>query len=594
MRLLWEAMREQQRLLMAAGVLGALASASAVALLGASAWLISRAAEAPPVLQLTVAAVMVRAFALGRAVFRYAERLLGHDAAFRGLTGLRVRVYAGLERIAPRGPYSGGDLLSRLVSDIDSALDLPLRIVLPWAQAGLVAAGTVAFVTFLLPVDGLVLGIAAVAALALAPWAAARLARRFEHRIAPERGALTATVVTALTASADLAAMGRTGDATRQAVHRDAALTRVVGRESAGIGLAASIDTAILGLAIVAALAIGVPAVTDGRLAPVWLAVIVLLPIALVDTLSALPSSALSLQRLRGSAARIAEIIEIVEEPGQDAVAASAPGIPDGPLGLTLRDVRAGWTDVPVLDGVDLDLAPGSRTAIVGPSGCGKSTLAAVLVRFVDYEGSVRIGGVELRDADPQEVRRHCSVMPQRSHLFDTTIAENIRLGRPGIDDASLDDALECAGLAAWVAGLPLGAGTPVGAFGATVSGGQAQRIALARALVVPAPVVVLDEPTEHLDPVMAAQVQEAIDRAFAGRTLVQVTHRLAAIREQDDVVVLEAGRVTQRGTRRELASVPGWFADQLAREEQDDRMRALIETLPIGVGTQLRAHGPG
>lgn len=584
-RRLWEAMREQRRLLVAAGLLGALASASAVALLGASGWLISRAAEAPPVLQLTVAAVMVRAFALGRAVFRYGERLIGHDAAFRGLTGLRVRVYEGLERIAPRGPFSGGDLLSRLVGDIDAALDLPLRIVLPWAQAILVAAGTVAFVAVLLPADGLVLGIAAVAALALAPWAAARLAQRFEHRIAPERGALSATVITALTASADLAAMRRTGDATREAARRDAVLTRAVGREATGIGLAAAIDTAICGLAVIAALAISVPAVTEGRLAPVWLAVAVLLPIALIDTVSGLPASALALQRLHGSAARVMEIIDARARPE---VPARPVPVPDGALGIAIRGLRAGWSAVPVLDGIDLDLAPGSRTAIVGPSGCGKSTLAAVLACFLEYDGSVRLGGIELRDADPEDVRRHCAVMTQRAHLFDTTIAENVRLGRPGIDDERLHEALDRAGLGAWIAELPEGTGTPVGAFGATVSGGQAQRIALARALVAPTPVVVLDEPTEHLDPVTAAQVQASIDLAFAGSTLVQVTHRLSMIRDDDRVVVLDGGRIIEQGTRRELASARGWFAAQLERERQDDRMRSLIEALPIGIGTQV------
>lgn len=588
-RRVWEAMREQRRLLVIAGILGALASGSAVALLGASSWLISRAAEQPPVLLLTIAAVMVRAFALGRAIFRYGERLVGHDAAFRGLTGLRVRVYEGLARSMPRKSFTGGDLLSRLVVDIDAALDLPLRIVLPWAQAVLVAVGTVAFVTVLLPVNGLVLGIAALATLTFAPWAAAALARRFEHRIAPERGALSATVVTALTASADLVAMGRAADVTAEAGRRDAALTSVVSRESRSIGLAASIDTVILGAAVMAALAIGIPAVTDGRLAPVWLAVAVLLPIAYVDTVSTLPASALALQRLRGSAARVTEVIDA---PARPAVPETPVRVPAGPLGIHLSGLRAGWSDQHVLDGVDLEIPPGSRTAIVGPSGCGKSTLAAVLARFLDYEGSARLGTAELRESDPVEVRRHCSVMLQRTHLFDTSIAENIRLGRPGIDDERLAAALEHAGLATWVASLPEGTATQVGAFGAQVSGGQAQRIALARVLAAASPVVVLDEPTEHLDPVTAAQVQAAIDEAFAGSTLVQVTHRLSAIRDDDTVVVLEGGRITQAGRRSLLADQPGWFADQLAREHTDEAVRALIEALPVGFAAPVSASG--
>ena len=176
-RMLWRSMSSHRVELGGAGILGALASISAVALLGTSAWLIATAAEMPPVLTLTVAAVMVRFLALSRALFRYAERLVGHDAAFRGLTELRVVVYSSLERLAPTGlsAFGRGDLLARLVADVDAALDLPLRVVLPWAQAVLVAAGTVAFLGWLLPVSGVVIGVLSVIALALTPWLVARI-----------------------------------------------------------------------------------------------------------------------------------------------------------------------------------------------------------------------------------------------------------------------------------------------------------------------------------------------------------------------------------------------------------------------------------
>lgn len=583
---LWEAMRDQRRLLVVAAIVGALASACAVALLGTSAWLISRAAEAPPVLTLTMAAVMVRAFALGRAVLRYAERLIGHDAAFRGLTGLRVRVFEGLERIAPRGAFAGGDLLARLVGDIDAALDLPLRIVLPWAQAALVAGGTVAFVAFVLPDDGLLLALVALATLTLAPWAAARMARRFERRIAPQKGALASTVVTALTACADLAALGATGSAVAHAGEQDAALSRAIGREARSVGAAAAMNTVLMGIAVTGALALAIPAVSDGRLAPVWLAVVALLPIAYVDVVSTLPTAALALQRLRGSAARVDEVIEA---PSAVAEPVAPHTVPIAFTGIVMTGMSAGW-DAPVLRDLSLTIAPRGRIAIVGPSGSGKSTLAAVLARFLDYDGSVTMSGVELRDADPDEVRSRIAVLTQRAHLFDTTIAENIRLGRAGIDDDAVAAAIDAVGLRAWVDELPHGMGTRVGALGQQVSGGQAQRIALARLLVVPAPVVLLDEPTEHLDPVTAAQVQAAIDTAFAGAALVQVTHRLAPIRDTDLVVVIEDGRITQQGSRAELAGRPGWFADQLARESADEAMRALIAGLPIGMGVPMAA----
>lgn len=589
-RALWEAMREQRRLLVVAAIIGTLASACAVALLGTSAWLISRAAEAPPVLTLTMAAVMVRAFALGRAVLRYGERLIGHDAAFRGLTGLRVRVYEGLERMAPRGVLAGGDLLARLVSDIDAALDLPLRIVLPWAQAALVAAATVAFVMVVLPQDGLALAAVALATLTLAPWAAAWLARRFEHRIAPQKGALAATVVTALRASGDLAAMNAVGSAIQQAREQDAALTRTIGRESRSVGLAAALNTLLMGLAVTAALAIGIPAVGDGRLAPVWLAVVALLPIAYVDVVSTLPTSALALQRLRGSAERVDEVTHAPSSVTVPAVCLPLPGaMADTSTGIEVAGLSAGWAHA-VLHDLSFRIEPGTRVAVVGPSGSGKSTLAAVLARFLDYDGSVRLDGVELRDAEPDEVRARIAIMTQRAHLFDTSIAENIRLGRGGIDDATLEHVIDAVGLRSWVDALPQGLATRVGSFGQRVSGGQAQRIALARLLALPSQVVVLDEPTEHLDPMTAAAVQTAIDTAFAGTTLVQITHRLHAVRPDDRVIVLEDGRITQEGPARQLGHQPGWFAAQLARESADDEMRALLTRLPIGVGVPMRA----
>ena len=192
MREMWRAMGTQRWRLAAAALFGVIAAASTVALLGTSGWLISYAAELPPVLSLSVAAVIVRSFALSRSVFRYLERLVGHDAAFRGLTDLRVTIYERLERLSPVGllRFGRGDLLARLVADVDAALDLPLRVVLPWVQAALVSAATVAFLAWLVPGAGLALGVVLVIGLIVVPWIVARIAARTERRLAPTRGAL--------------------------------------------------------------------------------------------------------------------------------------------------------------------------------------------------------------------------------------------------------------------------------------------------------------------------------------------------------------------------------------------------------------------
>ena len=309
-RTLWRSMSTHRRELAGAGILGALASLSAVALLGTSAWLISTAAEMPPVLTLTVAAVMVRFLALSRALFRYAERLVGHDAAFRGLTELRVVVYSSLERLAPTGlaAFGRGDLLTRLVADVDAALDLPLRVILPWAQAILVAAATVGFLAWLLPVAGAVVGVLSVIAVAVTPWLVARLARSADERMAPAKAELSSAVVRALDATPEITAFGA-GSAAAARIHElDDDLTRLSARESFALGFGGGIGVLVQGAAVAAALVIAVPAVTSGQIEPVMLAVVALLPLALFDVLSGLPSSALAYQRLRGSAVRIQEV----------------------------------------------------------------------------------------------------------------------------------------------------------------------------------------------------------------------------------------------------------------------------------------------
>ncbi len=584
-RMLWRGMSAQRRELAIAGLLGAIASASAVALLGASGWLISRAAEMPPVLLLGVAAVLVRAFALSRAVFRYAERLVGHDAAFRGLTGLRVTVYEHLERIAPAGlsAFGRGDLLSRLVADVDAALDLPLRVILPWAQAVLVSAATVLFLAFLLPGEGLVVGLLAVGALAVVPWLVARAARAAESRIAPARADLTGAVVQVLDATADIAAFGGGSAAGRRVRDLDDRLTRLASRESFALGLGGGLTIIAQGLAVSISLALGVVAVTEGRLEPVWLAVAALLPLALFDVLGGLPSSALAYQRLRGSATRLAEVEGLanpVREPESPTV------LPPDFMDLVLRNVSATWptSSSPVLHGVSLRIGRGERVGLVGPSGSGKSTLASVLMGFLPYDGDITMSGTELRAVDGDDLRCTIGLMSQQAHLFGTTIADNIRLGDPDASDDDVARALDAAQLTDWVATLPDGASTNVGAAGVAVSGGERQRLALARLLLARRQLVILDEPTEHLDATTAAALAQTLAAALAGTTVLVITHRLSDLIGVDRIIELHDGYVTATGTHDELLDADGWYAQQWRIEAERQQMADLLDELPVGV----------
>lgn len=582
MRALWKDVASEKREIWLAAFLGFVASASAVALLGTSGWLIARAAELPPVLTLTVAAVMVRTFALGRGVMRYLERLVGHDAAFRGLTMLRVRVYRSLESITPIGlaRFTRGDLLARLGSDVDTALDLPLRVVLPWLQAGIVALATSAFVAWLLPDAGLVIAVLAGLAVVVWPWMVGRIVRRAEAAIAPARGALIESVVAVIDASALLAAFGAKQPALSALGVRDARVTRAETKEAGALGVGAAVGMILQGLAVTGAIAVTVPRVASGEIAAVWLAVIALLPLALFDVLTTVPTAAIARERVRGSAVRIESIAE-ASLPDSEVLVEPTASVFDS---LVLRGVSASWpgSKRPALVDVDLHLSAGERVLIMGPSGSGKSTLAAVIMGFLPYEGSVQMNGREVADIGADAVCSTMGLLSQHAHIFDTSVEENVRLGRVHASTDEIWAALERAKLSDWVRSLPDGLESRVGAFGARMSGGERQRLAVARLLLADRSAVLLDEPTEHLDRETSLDIERTIAQETQGAASVVISHQV--IGGMDRVIEMRAGRIVAQGTHEELLALHGWYAQQVQRQLEGERMSDVMARLPVGV----------
>ncbi|WP_037679385.1 thiol reductant ABC exporter subunit CydD [Streptomyces albus] len=554
-------------------VLGSLALGSAVGLMGVSGWLISRASEQPPILHLMVAVTATRAFGIGRAVFRYAERLVAHDAVFRMLADLRVAVYRRLERLAPAGLRATrrGDLLSRLVADVDSLQDYFLRRLLPVGVALLVSAGSVGFTAWLLPEAGAVLALGLLAAGAGVPLLSGAVSRRAERRLAPARGVLATRVVDLLSGTAELTVAGALRSRMEEARRADAELTALAGRSAAAAGAGAGLSALVCGLTVAGTAWAGVQAVHEGRLAGVALAVVVLLPLAAFEAVSDLPLAVLHQQRARRAAGRVREVLdapEAVREPAEPAVP------PATPFPLVVRDLTARYAGqrLPALDGLDLDLVPGRRIAVVGPSGSGKTTLAQVLLRFLDPEsGRYTLAGADATALDGDAVRRLVGLCAQDAHIFDSSLRENLRLARPSAGEPELRAALARARLLDWVDGLPEGLDTLVGEHGARMSGGQRRRLALARALLADFPVLVLDEPAEHLDLATADALTADLLAATEGRTTVLITHRLTGLEAVDEVVVLDRGRAVQRGTYEELAAAEGPFRRMWERERAAD-----------------------
>jgi ATP-binding cassette subfamily C protein CydC len=520
----WALVRPEGRVwwrLALALVAGVAAAGSAVALLATSAWLITTAAAQPPVLILMVPIVAVRAFGVGRGVFRYVERLAGHDAAYRVLGETRARITGRLERIAPGG-LSGrrqGDLLARLVLDVDAVLDLWLRVLLPVAVAMVTAAATVALLVLLLPVAGVAVALAVLIACTVVPWLTAKTAARAERRIASERGDVAAAATEALLTAGDIVAFNAVDDVLAAFSTHDDRLAAAERRSAWSAGLGGALLVLCVGGASVAGLVLGSTANITGAV----FAVLVLTPLALADVLGGIPAAAQLAIRVRAALGRVQELVDAPEPVHEPAAAVALPRGHD----LEVKHLHVGYGDDDVLDGLSLDMPAGSRVVITGASGSGKSTVAAVLLRFLEPRGGeVLMDGVDLASLEGDQVRSVVGLLTQESHVFDTTIRENLLLAQPGASDLRLWRALYLARLGVFVEGLPDGLDTMVGEHGARLSGGERQRLAFARLLLADRDVLVLDEPTEHLDEETGRALLADLFAAAGRRTVVLLTHR--------------------------------------------------------------------
>ncbi|MFE9744134.1 thiol reductant ABC exporter subunit CydD [Saccharothrix saharensis] len=498
------------RRLLAGAALGAAASSSGVALTALAAHLIAKAATQPPILTLSVLVVGVRTFALAKGVLRYLERLVSHDAAFRHAESLRVRLWRGLR--------PGRAELTRLVDDVDTVRDLVPRVLQPPLIAVGVSVAAVVLFTAIEPVAGLALAVALAVGGTLAPLVAVLTERRATAVLARGRRHVSEQVLTLLTAAPDLIAFGADGAVRAELARRDAALARLARRQALGAGAAIGIVHLTTGLA--SAVCIGLAGGVD----PLLLPVLGLAPLALAEVLSALPAAAQHRAALREAYGRIVEPVPPVE---------SAARVEVGSVGgaVSLEGVTARWPGSadPVLERVTVDLPAGAKVALVGPSGAGKSSLFALLLGLLEPER-----GLVWR---PDRV----AWCPQEPLLVSTTVRENLRLGDPRADDDRLRWALD-------VAGVRLDLDTVIGPT--LLSGGEAQRVALARALLHDADLVLLDEPTAHLDEPTAAALLDRLDDVLRDKTVIHITHRPGEADRADLVLDVAEGRMRARAYR--------------------------------------------
>ena len=540
---------------------GVISALSSVGLLATSAWLITRAAEHPPILFLGAAIVGVRAFALLRAAARYVERLSSHDAAFRQLSALRVGIYRRLVPLAPdalRGSARGagrGDLLARLVNDVDELQYMSLRVVQPLLVTLVTVVLSVVGVSIVLPSAGVTLAVALLLAFGAATLVHSAIAGRAERSIAPLRGALADQLLYYVSNIDVLVAFDALPGRIARVEAADHRLRVATLARAGGSGATSAILAALATLASAAALLVGVPALGRGLDGPA-LTVIALIPLAVFEVVASAPLALGAFRQVHASAQRVAEAtpVRIPREIPTELAAPRSGSVPQaGPAAvsvsvsvsvpvsvrvpvpvpvLQLTGVGAGWPGESSLafSGLDLSLSRGDRVVVEGASGSGKTTLAHVLVRFLDYTGSYRIGGIEVRQLSADSVRDIVGLCEQSPYLFDEDIRQNLLFAHDSATDEQLAAVLARVGLAEWMWERG-GLSARVGDGGALVSGGQAQRLSLARALLANFPVIVFDEPTANVDPELATQLMRDILAVAGGvsgedqRTVIVISH---------------------------------------------------------------------
>lgn len=553
-------------------LLGVTALSAAIALGGTAAWLIARASQQPPVLYLTVAATSVRLFGVSRALARYLSRLASHKVALTGMDNLRNNLYDELAG-APGTKLSSlrrGDLMTRAGADVDEVGNIVVKTLLPALVAAIVGVGTVGVITIISPAAGIILAISLIVSGVIAPALIARSVRLAESQGADARTDIAATSLAILEGATELSMAGTLERARHSLSESEAALSAALARSARLSAFARGLDVCAMGAAVIGALLIGIPQTTSGTLAQVLLAVIVLIPLSSFEGVAELAPAASQLVRSAQAAQRICALLD-------DEVPTKPHTIPEGPTVIEARDLAIGWPGGPTLaTGISLTLRPGSSLAVVGASGIGKTTLLATLTGVIPPKsGAALINGVPAWGADRDQLTAHITMTAEDAHIFATTIYENLRVARASLTRDEASDLLTRAGLDEWIESLPEGMDTVIGSGGTTVSGGERRRLLMARALAAPAPVLAIDEASEHLDAATADRLMETLLTPSADRATLVVTHRLSALDQADHVLVLAAdepggcAHVAAQGTHEDVTHTLPAYQWALEQEEQ-------------------------
>jgi ATP-binding cassette subfamily C protein CydC len=509
--------------------LGTLSVASSLTLAGLSAWLITRAWQMPPILDLSIAVVAVRTLAISRGVLHYCERLASHDTALRAAGTARTEIYQRLSRSRAdtTSRLNTGELVSRVGADVDQLADVLVRTLLPVSVAVVLGMAAIAVIGAISVVAAAVLTACLVVAGVVAPWLAARSATAQETLAHQHHSRRDVAAMLALEHAAELRVAGKLPTIIAESQRRQHDWADAIDAAARPAALAQALPTAATGISVLGAVVAGTQ--LAGSVAPTTLAVLMLLPLSAFEATTMLPAAAIQFTRSLLAADRLLDMVPSDEPAGTD-----AGGSPSPDARLRASELVAGHPGGQLSAAVDVDLPPGARLAITGPSGCGKTTLLMTFAGLLEpASGEVTLDTVALKSFAESELRCAVSFFAEDAHIFSTTVRDNLLVARGDCPDRELALALRRVGLDSWLAGLPAGLDTVLTGGAQAFSAGQRRRLLLARALISPARIVLLDEPTEHLDAadadaVLGSLLASGPESMFEGRTVVVATHHLS------------------------------------------------------------------